>query len=103
VEDESQQSILQSGTNIGELARQLFPNGVHASPPDFYFHHISVNLTSIICYYMSFEKSRITDLADIYPQCGLELLAINNRICDLMIPFQKRRFCHPRFGGSYSN
>lgn len=57
---------------------------------------------SIICYNMTFEKNRIKDLAKIYPQYETELLAINDRIYDLMIPFQKRWYYHPAFKGSYS-
>lgn len=57
---------------------------------------------SIICYNMGFEKTRIKDLAKLYPQFETELLAINDRVFDLMIPFQKRWYYHPHFRGSYS-
>lgn len=57
---------------------------------------------SIICYNMGFEKTRIKDLAKLYPQFETELLAINERVFDLMIPFQKRWYYHPSFKGSYS-
>lgn len=57
---------------------------------------------SIICYNMGFEKTRIKDLAKLYPQFETELLAINDRVLDLMTPFQKRWYYHPAFKGSYS-
>jgi len=57
---------------------------------------------SIICYNMTFEKSRIKELARIYPDYEEELLAINDRVYDLMIPFQKQWYYHPEFKGSYS-
>ncbi|WHZ06845.1 MAG: hypothetical protein OJF59_000598 [Cytophagales bacterium] len=57
---------------------------------------------SIICYNMTFEKSRIKELARIYPEYETELLAVNNRVFDLMIPFQKQWYYHPAFKGSYS-
>lgn len=57
---------------------------------------------SIICYNMDFEKTRIKDLVKIYPQFETQLLAINERVTDLMIPFQKRWYYHPDFKGSYS-
>ena len=57
---------------------------------------------SIICYNMSFEKSRIKELARVYSEYKAELLAINDRVCDLMIPFQKQWYYHPAFKGSYS-
>ena len=37
-----QTAIFQSGTNVGLLARQLFPYGVDASPPTFYQYQLSV-------------------------------------------------------------
>jgi Domain of unknown function(DUF2779) len=57
---------------------------------------------SILCYNMSFEKSRIKELAELYPQHADTLLAMNERIVDLMIPFQQRMYYHPEFKGSYS-
>ena len=57
---------------------------------------------SIICYNMSFEKSRINELAITYPEYEIELLAINDRVLDLMVPFQKRWYYNPAFKGSYS-
>ncbi len=60
------------------------------------------NAGSIICYNMSFEKSRIKELALFYPDYETELLAINARVVDLMIPFQKQWYYHPAFKGSYS-
>ncbi len=57
---------------------------------------------SIICYNKGFEMTRIKDLVMVYPQFETTLLAINERILDLMIPFQKRWYYHPDFKGSYS-
>mgnify|MGYP003738049463 CR=1 FL=1 len=57
---------------------------------------------SIVCYNMSFEKARIKELAELYPQHETKLLAIHDRIFDLMLPFQKRWYYHPQFKGSYS-
>ncbi len=57
---------------------------------------------SIICYNMGFEKTRIKDLALIFPDYREALLAINERVLDLMIPFQKRWYYHPEFKGRYS-
>lgn len=57
---------------------------------------------SIICYNMAFEKSRISELARVYPEYEAELLLINDRVYDLMTPFQKQWYYHPAFKGSYS-
>lgn len=57
---------------------------------------------SIICYNASFEKTRIKELAQLYPQHSGTLLALTTRIFDLMTPFQKRWYYHPEFKGNYS-
>ncbi len=44
-EDESQQAIFSSGTNVGLLAQGLFPGGVNAEPPDAFSYHLSVAKT----------------------------------------------------------
>lgn len=44
-EEEEEQSIFASGTNVGLLARDLFPDGVDASPPDTFSYHLSVEQT----------------------------------------------------------
>jgi len=60
------------------------------------------NAGSIICYNMSFEKLRIKELAQSYPEYETALFAIHDRVVDLMIPFQKQWYYHPAFKGSYS-
>jgi hypothetical protein len=60
------------------------------------------NTGNIICYNMTFERSRIKELAKLFPQYEKELLAINERVVDLMVPFAKRWYYHPNFKGSYS-
>ncbi len=44
-EDEAQQSIFSSGTNVGLLAQGLFPGGINAEPPDAFSYHLSVAKT----------------------------------------------------------
>lgn len=57
---------------------------------------------SIVCYNMTFEKQRIKELAFRFPEFKKQLLAINERVVDLMTPFAKRWYYHPNFKGSYS-
>ena len=57
---------------------------------------------SIITYYKSFEKGVIKDLSNFCPDIKEELLGLNERIIDLMIPFAKGGYYHPEFEGSFS-
>jgi len=57
---------------------------------------------SIVCYNMSFEKSRLNELVELFPEHANRLDNLNTRIVDLMIPFRKQWYYHPDFKGSYS-
>ena len=57
---------------------------------------------SIITYYKPFEKGVIKDLSNFCPDIKEELLGLNERIIDLMIPFAKGGYYHPEFEGSFS-
>jgi hypothetical protein len=56
---------------------------------------------SIVVYNKSFEMTRNRDLAKEYPQFAKEMEAINGRIVDLMVPFQKHWLYKPEQMGSY--
>src|SRR5262245_54486956 len=43
--DEQQEALFARGTDVGVLARELFPGGVDASPPDAFSYHLSVAKT----------------------------------------------------------
>ncbi len=45
-EDEQQEFIFATGTDVGILARELFPNGISAEPPNPFSYHISVEKTA---------------------------------------------------------
>ena len=53
------------------------------------------NRGSVIVYNASFEKGRNNALADNFPEFADDLLAINNRMIDLLVPFKKRWLYHP--------
>lgn len=57
---------------------------------------------TILCYNTTFEKTRIKELAVLFPQQAHRLLNLITRMADLMQPFQKQWFYHPEFKGSYS-
>ncbi|MFL5766076.1 MAG: DUF2779 domain-containing protein [Bacteroidia bacterium] len=44
-EEEVQQSIFSTGTDVGIIGRDLFPGGYNAEPPDSYSYHLSVEKT----------------------------------------------------------
>lgn len=58
--------------------------------------------TCVLAYNMSFEKTRIKELAEIYPDLREHLLNIYSNIKDLMIPFQNRWYYSKDMHGSYS-
>ncbi|PHO10237.1 phosphomethylpyrimidine kinase [Malaciobacter canalis] len=57
---------------------------------------------TVLAYNMSFEKGVIKRLANLFPDLSIHLLAINENMQDLMIPFQKKWYVTPSMQGSYS-
>ncbi|NOR56610.1 MAG: DUF2779 domain-containing protein [Sulfurovum sp.] len=57
---------------------------------------------SIVAYNQSFEKTRIVELAEFDESRKDELLALNERFVDLIVPFRGRGYYHPDFNGSFS-
>ncbi|NVJ53926.1 MAG: DUF2779 domain-containing protein [Campylobacteraceae bacterium] len=57
---------------------------------------------TVLAYNMSFEKGVITRLANLFPDLSIHLLAINENMQDLMLPFQKKWYVTPSMQGSYS-
>lgn len=56
---------------------------------------------AIFVYNAGFETARIRELAERYPQFSSQLLAINDRIVDLL-PIARARYYHPSQQGSWS-
>jgi hypothetical protein len=57
---------------------------------------------SIMAYNQSFEITRIKELADSGIERRAELLVLNERFIDLIVPFRGRGYYHPNFNGSFS-
>jgi len=57
---------------------------------------------SIMAYYMPFEKSRIKEMATLFPDLSDQLTALLDRFVDLLVPFQNLGYYHPDFNGSFS-
>lgn len=60
------------------------------------------NDVTVIAYNMSFERGVINKLANSFTEFSEHLLAVNENIQDLMIPFQKKWYVEPSMQGSYS-
>lgn len=60
------------------------------------------NDVTILAYNMSFEKGVIKRLSTLFEELSEHLLAINDNMQDLMIPFQKKWYVTPHMNGSYS-
>lgn len=56
----------------------------------------------ILVYNMSFEKSRLQEIARDFPEYANEIEERISRIKDLMLPFQKKLYYKPEMRGSYS-
>ena len=56
----------------------------------------------ILVYNIGFERSRLKELMEIYPDSADKLESIINRLTDLMIPFSKKWYYTPEMRGSYS-
>ena len=57
---------------------------------------------SIVIYNMGFEKGKIKDLAEIFPEHSTALMAIYDRVVDLYIPFRSHSCYTPDMKGSAS-
>lgn len=55
----------------------------------------------ILVYSQAFEKSRIAELAALYPDLAERLEAINDRVIDLL-PLTRKSYYHPHMRGSWS-
>ena len=51
---------------------------------------------SIIAYNATFEKTRIKELANLFPDLSDDLLALNERMADQLIPFRQRALYSPK-------
>jgi hypothetical protein len=62
---------------------------------------IPMNVT-VLAYNMSFEKTVIKGLAELYPEFYTHLMNIRDNIQDLMLPFFNQWYYDSNFNGSYS-
>ena len=60
------------------------------------------NSGDILVYNIGFERGKLNDLIEVFPEYSNELQGIVNRLKDLMIPFQQKWYYTPEMRGSYS-
>lgn len=60
------------------------------------------DLETIVVYNIGFEKGRLSELANDFPEYSDEIINIIDRLKDLMIPFRERWYYTPSMNGSYS-
>ena len=60
------------------------------------------SLETILVYNIGFEKGRLSELANDFPEYSNDILNIIDRLKDLMIPFRERWYYTPAMNGSYS-
>ena len=56
----------------------------------------------VLVYNQTFERTRLKELADLFPDLKDHLLAIQNNIRDLIVPFQSGYYYLPEMRGSFS-
>jgi hypothetical protein len=80
--------------------------GISGTDPriDFLDNLLSVmgNSGSVVVYNASFESSRLKELAIWLPEKAAAIEALQKRIIDLMIPFQRKYYYKPEMKGSFS-
>lgn len=57
---------------------------------------------TVFAYSVGFERSRLNGLALMFPEYEPQINAVIGRLMDLALPFSKRWWYDPRFGGRYS-
>ena len=89
----------------GELKHKEFLSYPGGDPRRALAEQLCRDIPLNVCttaYNMSFEKSRIRELAALYPDLSEHLMNIHDNIYDLMVPFQKKWYYCKAMQGSYS-
>ena len=60
------------------------------------------NSGDILVYNIGFERGKLNDLIEVFPEYSNELKRIINRLKDLMVPFQQKWYYTPEMRGSHS-
>jgi hypothetical protein len=88
-----------------EVTHKEYLGDEEIDPREDLIRNMLKNITpsgSIVAFNMSFEKSRISELANAFPEYLDRLMALNERFVDLIEPFRGLGYYHPDFNGSFS-
>ncbi|SMN00079.1 hypothetical protein SPONN_1247 [uncultured Candidatus Thioglobus sp.] len=89
----------------GEIQHKEFLADEHSDPRPKLIKQMLNDIDangSIIAFKQSFEKGVISSLARFDENNAGELLTLNKRFVDLLVPFQRGGYYHPDFKGSFS-
>lgn len=89
----------------GEIEHYEFLAAEHGDPRRSVAEHLVADIPAGVCtlaYNMGFEKGRIRELAELYPDLAPHLLDIADNMRDLLVPFQKGWYYSRAMGGSSS-
>ena len=89
----------------GELEHKEFLGNPTEDPRRALCEQMCKDIPKDVCvlvYNMAFEKTRIREMAEIFPDLADHLMNIHDNIKDLMIPFQQKYYYSKELQGSYS-
>ena len=89
----------------GELEHKEFLGNPTGDPRRALCEQMCRDIPKDVCvlvYNMAFEKTRIKEMAEIFPDLADHLMNIHDNIKDLMIPFQQKYYYSKELQGSYS-
>ncbi|MEX2014179.1 MAG: DUF2779 domain-containing protein [Parcubacteria group bacterium] len=89
----------------GQLTHKEYLHTDNSDPVPSLLEHLQNDLGakgSVISWYMSFEKTRNTEMGKMHPKYEKFLAGVNERMVDLMIPFSKGWFVDKDFFGRAS-
>ena len=94
---------LHTRDSFGQLSHQYFLNNDTADPREPFVTSLldAVPPQGSIVVYSHFEQTRLNNLAKEFPQYANRLLALRDRLFDLL-PVIRKNYNHPGFRGSYS-
>ena len=89
----------------GKLIHKEFLGDSKSNPMKDLAKQLCVDIPEDVCvlaYNMRFEKSRIEEMAKMFPKLKKHLLNISNNIVDLITPFRAWQYYNKDMGGSFS-